>query len=80
MFHAKNGLYFERTPDGGVRILKTRNGHPDSDVVLDMILDADAWCSIIASVSRDGEELGGFYRAREFDLGERIPPWAVIVS
>lgn len=45
-FHAKEGWYFERTEDGGVHLVS-----PDADV----ILDANTWCSAVASVTARGE-------------------------
>jgi hypothetical protein len=74
MFHVKDGLYFERLSDGNVRVLKRRDGKPDSAVVFDMIIDRDSWCSIIASMSYYGEEDYGWYRACNFHNGTHLDP------
>ena len=65
MFHAKDGLYFERLPDNQVRIIKT-------DQEMDITLDANLWASVIASMSYYGEEDYGFYRALNFHRGDPI--------
>jgi hypothetical protein len=51
MFHAKEGLYFDRTEDGGVRILKREKATDNAPEVMDIALDADSWASAVASVS-----------------------------
>ncbi len=79
MFHVTDGLFFERLPDGQVRIMKTiekevgsaKGGSPV--VTLDMTLDANTWASVIASMSYYGEEDYGFYRAMNFHRGDEIP-------
>jgi hypothetical protein len=50
MFHLIEGLFFERLPDGSVRILKT-NGVLESDpVVFDMVIDAAQWDGVVAGL------------------------------
>lgn len=68
MFHESKGLYFERQPNGDVRVIKTydeREPRPDN-VVLDHIIQAGPWASVIASMSKHGEIDGGFDRAVKF--------------
>ena len=71
MFHARDNIFFGRTPDGSVRILKlapitfTERGEkgpitvtetfPAHMVEFDMTLDQHAWASVVASVSNQGE-------------------------
>lgn len=64
MFHANNGLYFERLPDGGVRVSHWLHGAANagradqaSVQVLDRSwhLSASEWASVMASVSARGE-------------------------
>jgi hypothetical protein len=44
------GLFFERLPDGSVRILKT-NGVLETDpVTFDMIVDAQQWDGVVAAL------------------------------
>lgn len=65
-FHSKDGWYWERTPEDGVLIqLET----PQGNIIAEHRLTAEAWASIVASVSRRGEESGRFYEALEFHRG-----------
>lgn len=70
MFHAFDGLYFERLPDGSVRIVKTDGKHQPGQCaaseVVDMVLTSDTWASIISSVSAGGEEDYRWYLAKAF--------------
>ena len=50
MFHSNNGLYFERLPDGGVRILKKADENESSQVIFDHVVDAGQWASIVAAM------------------------------
>ena len=63
-FHSNNGLYFERTADGGVRVSHWMSGVANagradqaSVDVLDRswTLTAPEWASVVASVSQMGE-------------------------
>lgn len=51
MFHSNAGLYFEKLPDGAVRILKRSGNEPDSPVIFDHVLDAGQWASVVAAMS-----------------------------
>ena len=51
MFHINEGLYFERLPDGGVRIIKRNGNDAESPVIFDHVLDAGEWGSVVASMS-----------------------------
>lgn len=79
MFHSSEGLYFEKLPDGGVRILKRSGSREDSPVIFDHVLDANQWASAIATMSHYGEENGGFYRALNFHRGDPLPPGVVLI-
>lgn len=76
MFHVEKGLYFERvdrdSPDdkGHVRITKRESAFPDSPVVFEVTLDADAWASIISTVSKGNEIDERFYAAQDFHASE----------
>jgi len=86
IFHVKDGLFFERLPDGQVKIRKTiekivgsnKGGAPF--VVLEIILTANEWASVIASMSYYGEEDNGFYRAMNFHCGDAIPASCPLVD
>ncbi len=61
MFHVRDGLFFERLNSepgygcGCVRIVKRESGRDDAPIVLDMILNASSWASVVASMSILGE-------------------------
>ena len=69
-FHWKDNWFFERRPDGSVRIYHEdleadqEDEMVEHDVCLD--IDADSWCSIMASVSAQGETAESFQEARNF--------------
>lgn len=52
-FHARDGWYFRREPDGTVRILAPDSLGPGANQRID--LDANTWASVVASVSAAGE-------------------------
>jgi len=55
MFHLKDGWFFERQNNGGVKILKRATARDESPVVSEVIIDDAGWASIVASVSHRGE-------------------------
>ncbi len=65
MFHAKNGLYFERLENGSVRILKRKDAMPDSPVIMDETLDNGTFASVICSCSVDREMYGQWSAAMQ---------------
>jgi hypothetical protein len=68
MFHAQNGLFFERKEDGSVRVIKTYDGRdirPDN-VVLDETLSQASFASVAASMSKTGETSENFYKTLDF--------------
>lgn len=68
MFHLKDGLYFCRTPDGGVRMVKTYDGREirADNVVMDITTDESGFASVMASVSAFGETGETWQQARDF--------------
>ncbi|MBW7997512.1 MAG: hypothetical protein FVQ81_13240 [Candidatus Glassbacteria bacterium] len=70
MFHAHDGWYFERTPDGGVRILKRKNARPDAPVEAEIEIDAYVWASIVSHVSEQGDIAETFNQALKLHQGE----------
>lgn len=72
MFHTQNGLFYQRaTSSGSVRIVKTNDGREPSahNVVFDETLPGGVWGSVIASVSKLGEENGRWYQAMDWHNG-----------
>lgn len=70
MFHVEDGLCFERMDNGDVRIIKRHDGHPSSDIILAQTIDADAWASVIATMSKGDEIDSRFYAAKAFHESE----------
>jgi hypothetical protein len=74
MFHLTENLYFEKLPNGAVRIVKKSNAAYDAGTVFEVTIDANQWASVIASMSHYGEENYGFYRALSFHRGDDVHP------
>jgi hypothetical protein len=74
VYHASAGLFFERTEQGEVRVVKTAGGaHPGEGeagrVVCDVLLAPGVWASVMSSMSRLGETSDGFAEALDFHNG-----------
>ena len=67
--HVQDGWYAERLESGGVRIRKLNAFGIESER-LDMT--PEGWASVVASVSKGGEEAGRFYVAKAFHMGTEI--------
>ena len=67
-FHTRDGLFFARTGDGSVRVVKTLdNAEPRADnVVFDTTMSRSAFASVIAFVSASGYTTNRFYEAYAF--------------
>lgn len=69
-FHARDGWYFSRNADGCVRITNRRNVSTDvRHVIAEVEVDADTWCSIIASMTPTRETSATFQAARDLHGG-----------
>jgi len=73
MFHAVDGLYFERAPDGGVVITKMNTPKADSGIAMQFKVDAGTWASAVASVSVLGESRETFDLAAQFHDMTELP-------
>lgn len=77
MFHYKDGLFFDRLPNGSVNIVQTKNGEEpicnarESNIVYAEIVDANGWASVVASVSALGEGDGRYYEALDFHMSKK---------
>lgn len=67
-FHARDGWFFRREDDGSVRVLGPDSLGPGAHQVV--TLDADAWASVVASVSSGGETFETFRAARSLHDGD----------
>ena len=72
MFHVRDGVFFKQLDNGDVRLIVKESGHDNANVVKDIIIDIDSWCSVIATMSFYGEEDYGFYRAGLFHAGRKL--------
>ena len=70
MFHYRNNLYFARQPDGSVVITKMERSGDVDLTIFSATIDANGWASIVASVSKGGEENGRVYQAQRFHESE----------
>lgn len=75
MFHLNNNLFFGRTSDDKVRIVKLKDsaggfpmnaGIPDPNVVFDIVTDFNALSSVFASLTKTGENGETWEAARKF--------------
>ena len=68
-FHAKDGWWFERSMAGGHVIVtkKTENGEPVADYAL-VVFTPQEWASIVATVSREGENIDTWQAALDRQL------------
>lgn len=53
--HWRDGWFFFRLPTGAVRIRKHLTADPDSEIVEEMEIPGEQWCSIVIATARDGE-------------------------
>lgn len=65
-FHWRDGLTFERMPDGAVKIIKRERSGDVEIPTFEVVIDPDSWASIVASVSMGGEVNGRFHESRRF--------------
>lgn len=68
MFHAGDGLYFERLEGGAVRIVKTSDAREPNgfNVVSETVLPRGAWASAMCEVSKRGTQHGRYAIATQF--------------
>jgi hypothetical protein len=62
MYHARDGLFFERQADGSVKVRLEK----DNGAAMEITLPADTWASAMASVSARGETLDTWNEARQY--------------
>lgn len=72
-FHASDGLYFRRTADGGVEVLKQEPTAPwpPEAIVRGVVVEASGWASIVAHVSTAGDTAEASAAAMTFHAGGR---------
>ena len=57
MFHLQDNVYFERQPDGRIRIVVREGAMADAPVIKDTITTVEGFASVMASMSAAGETL-----------------------
>lgn len=70
MFHVSDGVFVDGV-GGDVTLIITDDGREptDENILVTRVFTKEAWASIIASVSSEGEDNGRFYKALEFHTG-----------
>jgi len=63
LYHAGNGLFFERLESGDVRIEKRKEPRLASALIFDEVVSSNTWASIVAAVSSRGESGRTFIEA-----------------
>lgn len=51
MFHLTHGLFFEKLPDGWVRLTKRETEDPKSAMVFQVAMDKAAWASVVDAMA-----------------------------
>lgn len=78
MYHAKDGLFFERLPHGDLRIVKTDDGKQpeprNTNVVFETILQCSVVASLMACACTRGYTTDTFFEAYEF-LKAKVTPY-----
>jgi hypothetical protein len=76
--YTNNRFSFEKLSDGNVRLVvracAASSDAGDAEVLIDEVIEAKIWASIIATMSHYGEEDYGFYRALNFHMGAPLHP------
>lgn len=67
--HVKDGLFFKRSLNGWVEIVKRESADEMSNVVFETMLSPNEWASVIASVSIRGDHEPYFQQALDFHGG-----------
>ncbi len=68
MFHFKDGWFFERNPDGSVRVLKMSDATGQAVKVSEANIDPDAWASIVSFVSAENDNAEAWKAVKEFHM------------
>jgi hypothetical protein len=68
MFHYKDGWFFERNPDGSVRVLKMSDATGQAVKVSEANIDPDAWASIVSFVSAEKSASVAWSAVKEFHM------------
>lgn len=53
--HHTGGLFFKREAEGAVRICQHADASPGAALLLEVVIPANEWASLVASVSKGGE-------------------------
>lgn len=78
MLHVANNLFFSRTADGSIRVIKLsrtpeewpKQGYffPD-DTLVDMLISEAQWARLVTALRIGGVEGDRFYEAHDFNKG-----------
>lgn len=70
MFHAADGWFFKRNPDGSVHIEKRKGGKEDGEVEASGDIGPNPWASVVATVSARNETDATWNEAMKFHMRE----------
>jgi hypothetical protein len=62
-FHVKDGLYFKRNKDNSVTVYQTADEGRSDEIIFERTIPDTVWASVIASVSKNGEENNRWFTA-----------------
>lgn len=68
-FHAADGLFFTRGPDGSVTVRRYSAHDEGAEPDFAVTLTSEQWASIVASVSAGGENYVRWKAALDFHVG-----------
>ena len=71
MFHAADGLYFDRLDDGSVHIRKEQTGSATAPTIFSQIIEPDLWTSIVAAVANPKNQENAHEAARKIHIQEK---------
>ena len=66
MFHLQDNVYFERQPDGRIRIVVREGEQADAPIIKDTTTTVDGFASVMATMSARGEDLQSWQEAGEY--------------
>lgn len=63
MFHLQDNVYFERQPNGRIRIVVREGDQANAPIVKDTICKPEGFASVMATMSARGEDLATWQEA-----------------
>lgn len=57
MFHLTHGIFFEKLPDGWVRVTKRETENLKSKLIFQVAMDRDAWTNVVNAMAGEPERI-----------------------